>query len=253
MPRPSGRSATWLHDGTATAGILITLGLLAVAGAASFLSLHQVGATARHVEHTQAVLRAVDSLHTALLDAEADQRGFQLSGDLTYLAGCRAALPRRARPTKRCACSPATIPSNSTGSASSRRCSTSGWRCCATPSNRAPCASIPPRNGRSATRTSRSSTTCARSCPRCATMSWCASRAGRSVPRPPSAGCRSPRRWRARWPSSPPPERSCCCSAAPPAVSRPRKHCAAARKPTAIASYPRRSSPPNKPASAPTS
>src|SRR5262249_33035728 len=94
MPRTSGRRATWLHDGRATAGILITLALLAIAGIASLLSLHQVGATARHVQHTQAVLRAVDSLHTALLDAEADQRGFLLSGDPTYLAGCRAALPR---------------------------------------------------------------------------------------------------------------------------------------------------------------
>jgi PAS domain S-box-containing protein len=94
MPRTSGRRATWLHDGRATGGILITLALLALAGIASLLSLHQVGASARQVQHTQAVLRAVDSLHTALLDAEADQRGFLLSGDATYLAGCRAALPR---------------------------------------------------------------------------------------------------------------------------------------------------------------
>jgi PAS domain S-box-containing protein len=78
----------------ATAGIIITLGLLAVAGVAALLSLHQVGATARHVEHTQVVVHTVDSLYTALLDAEADQRGFLLSGEQAYRVGCQAALHR---------------------------------------------------------------------------------------------------------------------------------------------------------------
>ncbi len=85
--------ARWFLDGKATAGVLVTFALLAITGIAALLSVQQVGATMRQVEHTHAVLEVADRLRTALLDAETAQRGYQLSGDPAYLDACRSALP----------------------------------------------------------------------------------------------------------------------------------------------------------------
>ena len=88
------RSARWFRGARFTTIVLVILALLVVAGIVAQLGIHQVGATARQVAHTNRVLRALESLHTALLDAEVAQRGYRLSGDPVFRDACRTAIPR---------------------------------------------------------------------------------------------------------------------------------------------------------------
>jgi two-component system cell cycle sensor histidine kinase/response regulator CckA len=94
MRSETGRFAPWCLDGKGTAGILIALGLLIVAGVAARLSSRNAGTAARRVVQSHEALHAIDGLRAALLDAESSQRGFLLSGDRAYLAACVTALPQ---------------------------------------------------------------------------------------------------------------------------------------------------------------
>ena len=65
--------------------MLLAAGLLASGGVIAALEVRESAGAAQRVRHTFEVLRQIDRVRAALLDAETGQRGYVLTGELRYL------------------------------------------------------------------------------------------------------------------------------------------------------------------------
>src|SRR5215468_6752969 len=73
-------------------GFILACGILAVIGASTYHRLAQLRDASRAVEHTHEVRTELERIQSLLTDAETGQRGFLLTGAVSYLEPYTAAL-----------------------------------------------------------------------------------------------------------------------------------------------------------------
>ncbi len=145
----------WTIGKRLAAGFALAAVLLAVVGGISFRSSGELAANEAAVNHTYAVLTAVDTVTADLKDAETGQRGFVITGADDYLAPFTAATSAVTATSTRSRDSPRTTPRSSSASPScapwcsrrSRRCSRPST-CAATRVSRPPRPSSSPTRAR---------------------------------------------------------------------------------------------------------
>jgi len=84
----------WSLEQKIPAGFTLTLVFLLGIGAIAYRSETRSIETYKWVDHTHEVLRQLERISVALLDAETDSRGFALSGNESFLKLCQAAQAR---------------------------------------------------------------------------------------------------------------------------------------------------------------
>ena len=88
---------TWTFGKKIAAGFALAFALLLIIGGVAYRSIHTLTQTSYTVTHTHLVLEHLATLASLMKDAETGQRGFVITGEESYLAPYKNAVPETAR------------------------------------------------------------------------------------------------------------------------------------------------------------